>query len=112
MSQITHNDEITEAFWVFHRSHPEVFGLFCRFTYELIRRGYTNGSAKLVFERIRWETMVQTDGKVKINNNFTSRYARLFEKRNPQHKGFFRKRRLNPVSANSVHVPEDEGVLV
>lgn len=105
-----YRDEINEAFWAFHEANPEVYNLFDRFTRELIGARYPHGSAKLIFERIRWETMVLTrgSGPVKLNNNFTSRYARLWEHRNPQHKGFFRQRALNPVSANTVRVPEHE----
>lgn len=101
-------DEINDAFWTFHRAHPEVYDLFDRFTRQLIHAGYGHGSAKLIFERIRWETMFRAPGPVKINNNFTSRYARLWEHRNPNRHGFFRRRALNPVSVNSVRVPAHE----
>ena len=102
------HDEIHEAFWRFHRQNPEVYALFDRFTRQLIAAGYERGSAKLIFERIRWETMFRAPGAVKLNNNYTSRYARLWEGQNPKHKGFFRTRALNPFSVNSVRVPEAE----
>lgn len=101
-------DQINEDFWAFHRANPGVFAMFDRFARDLIRAGYARGSAKLIFERIRWETMFRASGPVKLNNNYTSRYARLWEYANPSHRGFFRTRELNPVSANSVNVPEDE----
>jgi hypothetical protein len=102
-------DQINEDFWRFHEAHPEVYAFFDRFTRQLLRAGYANGSAKAVCERLRWETMFAPyTGRVKLNNNYTSRYARLWEHNNPQHKGFFRQRALNPVSANSVRVPQDE----
>lgn len=103
-----YRDEINEAFWKFYQEHPDVYELFDRFTWQLIKRGYDRGSAKLIFERIRWETMFRAPGPVKINNNFTSRYARLWEHKNPEHKGFFRHRALNPVSSNSIRVPAHE----
>jgi hypothetical protein len=105
-----YRDEINEAFWAFHEANPQVYALFDRFTRELIGAGKAHGSSKLICERIRWETMVKTtdSGPVKLNNNFTSRYARLWEHHNRAHKGFFRQRALNPVSANTVRVPEHE----
>lgn len=101
-------DEINAAFWAFHERHPEVYALFDRFTRELIKAGYQHGSAKAVCERLRWETSFQSEGPVKINNNFTSRYARLWEYHNPEHRGFFRTRALNPTSSNAVNLPADE----
>lgn len=110
MTRDTSRDKINEAFWAFHEKHPEVYQLFSEFTFQLILAGYEHGSAKLIFERIRWETMVRADAKgpVKLNNNYTSRYARLWEHRNPLYPGFFRRRALNPVSSNSVRVPPEE----
>lgn len=103
-------DQIDEDFWRFHGLNPEVYELFDRFARELIRAGHRHGSANLIFERIRWETAIDPNGgePVKLNNNYRSRYARLWENRNPRHRGFFRTRALNPVSSNATHVPEDE----
>jgi hypothetical protein len=95
-------DKIQTDFENFHNSNPEVYKLFDRFTKQMIEAGHTTGAGKLVTERIRWETSVMTVGEpVKINNNYTSRYARLWEERNPQYEGFFRKRVLHTTSANS-----------
>lgn len=112
MTQFFHTprDEITKAFWTFHKANPGIYRMFDHFTRELIAAGYRHGSAKLIAERIRWEAMVRVieGGAVKLNNNYTSRYARLWESRNPHHRGFFRKRALNPVSSNTVNVPQSE----
>ena len=37
----------------------------------------------------------------KLNNNFTSRYARLIEREHPELRGFFRKRRLRARTADA-----------
>jgi hypothetical protein len=60
----------------------------------MIARGYKNGSADAVFHIMRWERSGERklDG-FKVNNNYTSFFARRFEEENPQHEGFFRKRK-------------------
>lgn len=80
---------IQEAFEAYHAKNPEIFKLYCRFTTELLRRGYRRISPRFVMERIRWEKMISTvptpgsgyhvsaSKPFKINNNFSSRYARL-----------------------------------
>jgi len=103
-------DKINEDFWAFHHAHPEVYALFDRFACELLAAGLDRGSSNLIFERIRWETTINPTpgGPVKLNNNYRSRYSRLWEHDNPERKGFFRHRSLNPVSANSVRVSPHE----
>lgn len=100
-------DLIQIHFEEFHRKNPEVYRLWDRFTRRMIARGFRHGSASLITERIRWETSVETDGEpVKINNNYRSKYSRLWERNNPQHAGFFRKRELQPRSVNSMNVDD------
>jgi len=96
-------DLIQINFEQFHRDNPGVFILWDRFTREAIAMGLEHGSAGLVAERIRWETSIVTRGEpVKINNNYRSRYARLWEQENPEYRGFFRKRSLAEDSLDSV----------
>lgn len=79
----------------FHRDNPLVYDLFKRFALRAIRSGYEHFSAKTIIERIRWETNIETsDPDFKINNNYTSRYSRLFQKDFPRYSGFFRDREL------------------
>ena len=48
-----------------------------------------------MLQRIRWHTQVETnDLSFKINNNHAPYYARHFMEQNPEHKGFFRTRRV------------------
>ncbi|WP_296763725.1 hypothetical protein [Sediminimonas sp.] len=104
----THN-QIDRDFLKFHRQHPEVYRLFDLFAGQLVAAGHKRGSSKAIIERIRWETHVKTAGEpVKINNNYTSRYAHLWEDENPRFKGFFRTRKLAEAAINSVDVPAAE----
>ncbi len=78
----------------FHKENPEVWKLFVHFTFQLINAGRKNGGAKAVWERLRWETSVNPDraDEFKLNNNFTTYYARSFQAVYPQHEDFFRYR--------------------
>jgi len=89
----TRMHELDEAFRDFHRDNPEVWRLFVRFTFDVIRRGYAHYSADAILHRIRWHATVDTDGdEFKLNNNWTALYARMFHDAYPEHAGFFRTR--------------------
>lgn len=85
---------LREEFERFHAANPHVYTLFERFTFDAINAGRTRFGAKAVFERIRWFTTVETNSKddLKLNNNYTAFYARLFEARWPYYAGLFEKR--------------------
>ena len=71
--------------------NPEVWELFERFALEAAQyRG--NYSANAIFQRIRWETMIQKKGSFKVNNNWSKHYAHKFMVKYPQYVGFFRTR--------------------
>lgn len=93
---------IRDQFILFHKANPDIYDLFERFTLEALKTGMTKVGAKFVFERIRWELYVATTGKtyaplagrlVKLNNNYTAWYARLFMAKNRSYKGVFELRR-------------------
>lgn len=92
---------IKERFIAFHKANPDVYRLFDRFALEAINSGMKKVGSKFVFERIRWETSVNTTGAgwstatkkpLKLNNNFTAWYARLFMMAHPEHAGTFETR--------------------
>ena len=87
-------DEMREQVQRFHENNPDVWRLFCGFTFDRINLGFKNYSANAIFERIRWEKDVGGDGAVqfKLNNNYRAFYARRFMKAYPEHDGFFRTR--------------------
>lgn len=92
-----------ERFKSFHKANPDVFALFERFTMEAIDGGMKKVGAKFVFERIRWELCVSTKGAgycvaskriLKLNNNFTPLYARLFMLKHKAHANLFERRTI------------------
>ena len=91
----TRLDELREQVTDYHNRHPEVWELFVRFTFEMVKRGYKNYGVTAIFERIRWEIDAGGDGvaEFKINNSYKPFYARRFMRMYPEHEGFFRLRR-------------------
>lgn len=84
---------LDERFEQYDRENPHVYSAFLQFTLQVI--GTSNKcAARTVMERIRWETLINGNDKWKINNNYTSRYARKFMKQFPAHEGFFATRGL------------------
>ena len=77
------------TFSEYHSKNPQIYVEFKRFAFELIYAGHKRLGSKHIIERIRWETMITTDGLFKINNNYTVDYAYLFEQDYPQLAGIF-----------------------
>lgn len=75
------------AFDDFDRANPQVWALFERFALEALRRrtGSRRIGARLVWERMRWFTQVETDDQAfKLNDHWTPFYARKFHQRHPE----------------------------
>lgn len=76
------NPDHQAAFETFHAAHPEVWRLFERFALEALRSdGSRRIGARMVWERIRWESRVAVDlpgDKPKLNDHHVPYYARLF----------------------------------
>lgn len=85
-------DQIERAARAFVEKEPEVWRLFCRYTFRLIKANREHYGAKSVFERIRWHTAVRGEDDFKLNNNYTAVFARWFHRAYPEHDGFFRTR--------------------
>ena len=82
-----------EKFDLYHAENPHIYQIFERFTLEVIRSGRKNFGIGAIAERCRWYSAIESIGDpFKINNNYRAFYARLFEAKNPQYAGFFRKR--------------------
>lgn len=91
----TRQEEMLRQFKEFHLDNPHFWELFTHYAHEM-SRARKHYSARTVIERIRWHVDVSTtDDELKINNNHTPYYARLFHVANPRKAGFFRLRRLN-----------------
>jgi len=95
----------TKANFEIHcRENPEIYVLFVKYALiaTLCRKYY---SAKSIFHRIRWQTMVEEkESQFKIDDGWISHYARKFMQDYPEHEGFFSVRQR----ANSYHDDEAE----
>ena len=77
-----------------YKENPQVYKAFARFTFEAIKSGRKHFGAEFIINRIRWFTMIESKNELyKVSNNYKAYYVRLFELRNPSHKGFFRKKK-------------------
>jgi hypothetical protein len=79
------------AFRRFDRDNPDIWRLFLRFTFQLLQAGRARYSARTILHRIRWETMVREQGNAgfKINDHWSTWYARKFHAWFPHYAGFF-----------------------
>lgn len=73
-------------------NNPKVTQMFNRFALELIQAGRRHLGAKMIFERMRYETALKDDTEFKLNNNFVAYLARNFMKIYPQYEGYFETR--------------------
>ena len=88
---------IEEQFNAFHETNPVVLDELIELADELLLHGYNRGSMKMLFEVLRWERMLKTDdpsSEFKLNNNYTSHYARLVARTHPRFEEFFETRNL------------------
>ena len=87
---------IQDAFNKYHAENPHVYEQFKRLALSAINKGKSKISFKMILNVVRWEVFIQTseptlfdlDGKMtkfKINDAYSSRYARLFVDEFPQH---------------------------
>ena len=76
-------DSIADRFVAFHEENPHVANALEALAAQWLIRHKKVGMKALV-ERLRWESGIQTDGDVwRLNNSFTSHYARLLLARRP-----------------------------
>lgn len=85
------NDSIYKSALDFIDKNPLAWEMFEKFTFQMIRSGRRRCSSKLIFERIRWQTILTQKEReeFKINNNYSSIFARLFAEKYPKHADFF-----------------------
>jgi len=82
---------IDAQFEEFHRNNPEVYEELVRLARQMKARGHKRIGIKMLWEVLRWERAMKTTDQTewKLNNNYTSRYARLIMENEPDLKGFF-----------------------
>lgn len=82
-------------FDAFHKANPEIYEEYKILALKAIKAGRKRISSNMIINVIRWEFFISTKptlfdkpgrhSKYKINNDFSSRYARLFVSDFPQH---------------------------
>lgn len=83
---------IRQQWWAFHCANLHVYDLLKKMALELKAQGYQKCSISLLWERLRWESYIQTQGsgEYKLSNSHRAFYSRLLMAREPELKGFFR----------------------
>lgn len=89
---------IQERFERFNRSHPEVYERLLKLCHRWRLAGRGAWSIKGAFEVLRWENHIaglEDDVEVyKLNNSYSSRYARMIMREHPEFNGLFELREL------------------
>ena len=86
--------EVDGKFERFHAENPHVFEELRKLALKMRRSGRKHYGMKGLFEVLRWHRALETtDGDFKLNNNYTSFYARLLMDSEPELEGFFRTRK-------------------
>jgi len=86
---------LDDRFWRFHEANPQVYRQLRRLAFEAVRKGRNKIGMKMLFEVLRWEVWMQTEGEDwKLNNSYTSRYARLLMDQERDLAGLFETRML------------------
>ena len=84
---------IEERFSRFHERNPHVYEALRTVALWCLKNGKQMGM-KAIYERVRWEFNVRTDGEpYRLNNDFTALFSRKLMKDEPQLAGFFETRR-------------------
>lgn len=71
---------IEGRFQAFHAAHPQVYRKLIEFSRELVAAGWDHFGISVVWERLRYETMLgahRDEDCYKLNDQYRSRYARL-----------------------------------
>jgi len=92
----TFGNTIQDDFQRFHQENPQVYRELVRLARAWqSRRGTGKVGMKMLFEVLRWQLAMSTTGDdFKLNNNYTSYYARLVMAENPDLRGLFQTRVL------------------
>lgn len=86
--------DIAGMFRLYDAENPHVYREFVRFARELKSAGRHRASASLIFERMRWESMIRGGPEsglpaYRLNNNYRAFYARKLATEDPSFAGFF-----------------------
>jgi hypothetical protein len=86
---------IDERFAIFHAANPAVYAAFRRHAETLLNAGRKRYSADGILHRVRWDMDIQTTGDTyKLNDHYSSRYARKMAAEDRRFAEFFEFRTL------------------
>ena len=88
---------VDQRFIDFHTSNPHVYAELVKLAMQAHTIGRRKLGIRMLWERMRWTFAVETvrpEGDPKLNNDFTSRYARLIMEQVPALAGMFDLREL------------------
>lgn len=94
-SSIQLPNTLAQKFEQYHKDNPHVYKLFLKYAKQVKSLGFDRFSSKAIFERLRWHLSFETkdyDSAFKINNNYTSFYARKVMSEYPEFINFFETR--------------------
>ena len=88
-------DEKKQKFRKFNFNNPLIYQTFSTYSWDAAKAGHKVFSHWLIMNRIRWDSLLKTDGeKYKIPNEFIAFYARMFMIKHPQLGTFFKIKRM------------------
>lgn len=98
---------IETAFLKFDATNPKVYMFFSEQCFRAIRLNKSKISSKQILGYIRWEVSLITESEdgFKINDAFTSRYARKFATEFPEHEDLFDFRELRDGTETKKRAP-------
>lgn len=86
---------LSERFAEFHARNPHVFAAIVAVADEWAAAGGTEIGMGAIFERLRWQTGIETSGNPwKLDNSLRSRYTRLVMEQRPDLAHLFHVREL------------------
>src|SRR5580704_12726062 len=76
---------IQERFEKFHAENPHIYHCFVLYARQAKAAGYEHYGCHAIMQRVRWHMEIETrsDDGFKINNDFSSRYARRIMEQEP-----------------------------
>jgi len=90
---------IAERFDVFHAANPAVYQWLVKHARDLTRQGHKKIGIKMLFEVLRWRSMIRTTTaageEFKLNNDYSAHYARRIMERERDLAGVFHIREQN-----------------
>ena len=91
---MTQRQSLEAKFWKFHEANPMIYRRLLTLAWDWRNTHGDNAKlgVKALWERMRWDLNVYTDTAPKLNNNYTSFYARLLMDQEPELAGMFRLR--------------------